>query len=643
MGNTLWQSLVDGSEKMVCDALKDVPTLEDWKRIRPQRHQEFMRCMGLDPLPQKGDLKIREYGVFSGKGFRGRRIGFQILPDCWASACVYYPDPLPKGRLPGVLYVCGHNTIGIYGFQYHPILWARRGYACLIVDTIEQNDNPGEHHGFDVGRMESWLSMGYTASGGELWNAIRALDVLAADPRVDPERLAVTGVSGGGACSFHLAIADERVKAVSTLCGICTPYDAIANRHLISHCNCMFPINLYRRDTSDYAALIAPRAALFCFADDDQIFHPDETRALVGRTRKVFTLYGQDQRCGLVTCAGGHGDHPEFDEATSRWFDRHVAGDERPLLKLGQRELPEQAVSVFNGQPPSPNRVDLLPQLISTRGTVPLPNEPGDWAAIRRQAVASIPPFPEDAVSAPIHESGTWRKPNGVLASHRGRIGGMDVCLQSLTPTGCSKVVMGIAGPGEGALDLMGQVFTCSGSPGSTASVGFESRLAGVSYPVPEVGISPATSMKWSIRKLLPFAMSLSGVTPVMMTVNDIRAAVDYLARCETMKGIEIFLYGKGDAGVAALYAGLVDGRIAGVILDDPPSSHLDAAPILGILRSFDMPQAVGLMAPRRVALINPQHNCWTWPTRVYERLGIPERLIVVDTLAKAFESILKG
>jgi dienelactone hydrolase len=642
MGITLWQSLSVQAERMADNALKDVHSLADWQRIRPQRHKEFMRSMGLDPIPPRCDLKVTDYGGFEGQGFRGRRIGFQLLPDCWSSACVYYPDPMPKGPAPGVLYVCGHGEVGTHSYQSHPIYWARRGYVCLIVDTIEQNDNPGEHHAMEVDTHEAWLALGYTAAGGEMWNAMRALDVLAADSQVDPERLAVTGLSGGGGCSFFLAVADERVKAVSTLCGISTPVDAIVNRHLISHCNCMYPYNVYRRDTSEYAALIAPRAALFCFADDDEIFHPDETRALVDRTRKVYGFYGQDARCSLVTCAGKHGDHPEFDAATTEWFDRHVAGEPRPAVKRGAEELAESTVSVFSGQPPRPNRLDLLPELLTVRGSLPLPGTAGEWTAIRRRAIASLPPLHTDEVTAPIRLCGAWTPASLFMADHVGQIGGMEVRLRTMSPPGgCRKIVVGIASPGEGSMDVMGYVSSWVGPTAGVASVGFEPRLAGVSHPEPETGRLPAGSMKWSIRKLLPFAMPLVGMTPVMMTINDIGAALDYLSGWAAVKGGEIYLYGRGDAGVAALYRGIIDERIAGVIVDDAPSTHLSASPILGILRAFDMPQAVGLMAPRKVALVNPAHNAWTWPSRVYGRLGCPERLIVSDSMNKAMEALL--
>ena len=650
MGITIWQSLSDSAVEMARNALKDVRSLEEWKKIRPQRHNDYMRSLGLDPLPERCDLKVTDYGSFKGKGFRARKIGFQILPDCWSSACVYYPDPMPKGKAPGVLYVCGHASIGTYHYQYHPIMWARRGYVCLIVDTIEQNDNPGEHHGSFMNKHEGWLSMGYTPAGAEVWNAMRALDILAADPKADPERLAVTGVSGGGSCSFHLAVADERLKAVSTLCGVSSPLDAITNRHIMGHCDCMYSHNVYQRDISEYAVLIAPRAALFCIADHDPLFHPAESRALVERTKPVYKLFGHEDRCAWLACPGPHGDHPEFDEGTSRWFDKHVAGDERPLVKRGGLELKESVTNVFNGCPPVPNRLELLPQLISPRGTVTLPETAADWPGIRREALKKLcleVPFlfAKGYKKAGMKMDGDWRWGAGenpvLFRVHRGQIDGVDIWLQMVIYHGTrKKLVLGIGSEGNFAMHAMSRV---AGNIDIKSVIygGFEPRMAGFSAPASLPDLFPPGARLASVRTHAVRMMVLAGMTPAMMTFHDIGMIMDYLSGLEEVKGCEIYLYGKGDAGVAALYKGLIDERISGVILDDVSSSHIDGMPVLGVLRAFDVPQAIGLMAPRRVAQVTPGHSNWTWPTRVYERLGCPDRFIMTDDLRGAMDKIL--
>ncbi|MFA7157992.1 MAG: acetylxylan esterase [Kiritimatiellia bacterium] len=634
MGITLWQSLSNCADQIQQKALKNVRTFKDWEKQRPKRYREFMRSMGLDPLPERCDLKITGYGALSGKGFSGRKIGFQIMPDCWASAAIYYPDPLPPGRLPAVLYVCGHATIGTHALQFHPIMWARRGYACLIVDTIEQNDNPGEHHGNETGQMESWVSMGYTSAGGELWNSIRALDVLAADPCVDPERLGVTGVSGGGALSFYLSIADERIKAASILCGVSTNSDAIGNRCLIGHCNCFYLNNVYRHDTSEFAALAAPRAFQVCNADDDMLFHPDKVKEMMDKTRKVFKLYGCANKCRLVTCPGKHGDHPEFYDATVKWFDAYVAGEKHPDVKAGKAELSERTTAVFNGCPPAPNRLDLLPQLLSPRGTLPLPASGADWPDIRRRALAAMPPFHGDDGKTILKQAIAWKVPTSTTVEQRRRIDGVDVWLYTRTEPDAGKtLILGIAGQGGGARDMIGVLYNNVPPASKVILAGFEPRLGGLTCPVPPNGA-------FSMKKLVPFALPLLGLTSVMMTCHDIGVAVNYILGLRAMKGVKLFLYGKGEAGVAALYRGILDEHIAGVILEDIPSSHLDGAPVMGILRAFDMPQAVGLMAPRKVGLVNPGHNCWTWPSRVFDRLGCPERFVREYTLANVLPKI---
>jgi hypothetical protein len=64
LGITLWQSLADRAETMAREAFKDAGTLEDWRRVRSARHKEFLRCLGLDPLPERCDLRVTEQGGF---------------------------------------------------------------------------------------------------------------------------------------------------------------------------------------------------------------------------------------------------------------------------------------------------------------------------------------------------------------------------------------------------------------------------------------------------------------------------------------------------------------------------------------------------------------------------------------------------
>jgi dienelactone hydrolase len=620
MSITLWQYYQNTAEHIAQTALKGINSLAQWKTIRPLLLRQFMRSVGLDPMPAKCDLAVTEYGSFSGKGYRARKIAYQILPDCWATACLYYPDPLPAGRLPAVLYACGHHNIGIWGYQDHAIMWSRRGYICLVFDTIEQHDNPTDHHGLYYQKRYDWLSRGYSAAGGELWNSIRALDVLCAVPEVDMRRIGATGNSGGGAHSFFLAVVDERIKAVATSCGVIGNEYTLKKRHLMGHCDCMYFHNVYQRDVSEYAALIAPRPLLFCFAIEDTLFSPDEYRSLFRRTRGIYQLYGRGQLCVLFDYHGPHGYQPESITTINQWFDRHVYGAKRPLLPLNLKvTYNERELSVFNGKRPEPDRLNLLPELLSPEGSLALPEGRRDWpkqlAGIKKTLREEVFHYLEKSgEKLEVVKVGDWPNGETEYAKYRGTIGGVEVWFETfkaLKDTG--RVVVGVADFSEDIVQVRKKLGDYAG--GHTLAF-IEPRGTGFTN----------NSLQWND---LLRAGALVGLTPLMMMIKDLQLVIRYLQGLPGIKGRRMYLCGKADAGVAALYHAIYDDKISGVLIEDMPATHRNGAYILGILRVLDLEHAVGLLGPRPVGLVHQAPLRKMWAERLYERLGCSERLIV--------------
>lgn len=646
MGDTLWQGLANRARLMSAQALSEIRSADDWRQFRPQRHKEFMRGLGLDPLPARCDLAVQDRGSFSGPGYKAKKLAFQVLPNCWGGANLYYPDPLPRSPAPAVLYVCGHSPNSLWHYQDHPMLWARRGYVCLIIQSIEQHDARGEHHASHMGWTERWLSLGYTPAGAEVWNAMRAMDLLSADPHVDPVRIGITGVSGGGACSFHTACADERFAAVSTLCGICSPFDATVNRHVMGQCDCMFPLNHDQRDISDYLALIAPRPALFGFREHDVIFTVAECRALVERGRKIWRLLGAEARCLTVTAPGPHGDHPTLDAATMQWFDENLAGEPRAALQRGPHEVSEDAVSVSNGQVPRDDMMHLLPELLAPRGSIALPSDATEWPAVRARIVHQL--LQTAPSLKPGQEPVTWNVIDRWDYGGRlqrigiaGQINGQDFWLNvHVNASNQRAIVLSVANEGE-TVEYASARVALSLDHGMATYAALESRVSGFNGMPGVMPIYPPGNRPASARTITLRGMALVGTSPTAMLVRDLRVAVDVLRSIDELKSVPIYVLGQGQTAVAVLYAAVLDERVAGAALVDLPGSHSDGGAIIGVLRTLDIPQAVGLMAPRKVALIEPGHHNDNWPRRLFARVGCPGHLIFANDLRTGLGKLL--
>lgn len=636
MSITLWQYQIDQAARLTDVALEGIRTRGDWEKQRAVLRSDFFRCMGLDPLPSRCDLAAADFGEFKGAGYRGRRISYQVLPDCWNTCTLYLPDPLPNSPCPGVLYVCGHHAIGILSYQQHAQMWARRGYACLIVDTTEQHDGVMTHHGIYYGRRYDWFSLGYTAAGGELWNGMRALDLLANCREVDPARLGVTGISGGGAQSFYLAVADERLCAVATACGVTLLKQTLRDRHLEEHCDCMYFHNPRRRVMSEFAALVAPRALLLCSARHDSLFSKDEHQAIHDKARRIFSILGCSDKCELFQYDGPHGYQPEAIAAINKWFDRHVAGESRPPLPLGREEHPETVVTVHNGKPPAGQKMDLLPELLCRPGGVELPRTAAAWAPERERLVhllrQELNPRPDldppsldlDCVREHRANGGKdepWR------IDYRGSLGKLEIMIRMLPSRAPgSSVVVALTEPGEALVEA--EVRLCEPAAKHTLVL-IEPRGHGLSAPHPDSA--------WNLLR----ASALTGMMPVNRLLEDLAALLPVILSWDETRDRRVFLLGSGDAGVACLYHAALDSRIAGVIADAIPNSHRNGAYLLGILRHLDIDHVVGLAAPRPVGLVNQLKPSSNWSSRLYQRLGCPERLVRGSNLNSVTDRVL--
>lgn len=200
---------------------------ENWPTRQVELRRQLLEMLGLDPLPPKSDLMVSVTGVVEHDKFIVKKLHYQSLPGLYVTANLYIPNHVEQ-PLPAVLYVCGHGRVVIDGvsygnkvyYQHHPTWFARNGYVCLVIDTLQLGEIEGTHHGTYREDMWWWLNRGYTPAGVEAWNCVRAIDLLQSQQEVDGERIGVTGRSGGGAYSWWVAAIDERIKCAVPVAGV---------------------------------------------------------------------------------------------------------------------------------------------------------------------------------------------------------------------------------------------------------------------------------------------------------------------------------------------------------------------------------------------------------------------------------------
>ena len=132
-----------------------------------------------------------------------------------------------------------------------------------------------------------------------------------------------------------VAAADDRVKAVVPVAGIVDLHaylnEGMPGRFqtgvIAGHCDCMFFVNTHRWDFPLAAALIAPRPLLLGNSDADDIFPVPGYRRLADKVRKVYALYGAEEKFQLLETKGPHRDTPELRVGINKWMNRWLKRD----------------------------------------------------------------------------------------------------------------------------------------------------------------------------------------------------------------------------------------------------------------------------------------------------------------------------
>jgi len=609
--------------------LVGVKTRDDWEKLRREYREEYYYMLGLAPLPERTPLEPVITGTLQGEGFVVEKLHYQSRPRLYVTGNLYRPRQVKPGeRLPAVFYVCGHSGMGRNGnktaYQSHGIWLARHGYVCLTVDSLQLGEIAAIHHGTYRENRWWWHSRGYTPAGVECWNGVRGIDYLASRPDVDPQRIAVTGISGGGAATFWIAAADERVKVAVPVSGMADLRSYVSNRVINGHCDCMFLYNTFQWPWARIAALIAPRPMLFTNSDNDAIFPMDANERVINRLERVYSFYGAGDLVDAFVSIGGHAYRQDIRQGAFRFLNIYLKNDPRIVTdsevdlvandKAGKRYPIEPAkLRVFATDADLPK--DELNTTID-RHFVPMarvrPPEPGQFDSWKKGLMdelrrVTFRGFPERVPPAKV-----LREVQGNELRLETEPG-IEVALRDVSiekPLRAKRVLL-VASDPEGKVLVTPE-------PGDRG------------YFLHPRGEGPTRWTQKNPPNYVARSHVLLGRTVDGGRVWDVIATARYLHAKHEGK-VPVFVAGEGGGGVLAAYAALLEPEIAGAVLSRPPLGHMEpsAPELLNVLRVCDVPEVLGMLAPRPLAIHGVDRESLGTVIQAYRSAGEPGKLVL--------------
>ncbi len=326
----------------------------------------------------------------------------------------------------------------------------------------------------------------------------------------------------------------------------------------------------------------------------------DANQRVINRLERVYSLFGASDRVDAMVSIGGHAYRQDLRQAAFRFLNLNLKNDARPVadseLDLVVDEKPQRFpiqpadLRVFASESDLPK--DALNRAIDEhfvpRASVnaPRPGEFDAWkqkllAELRRVTFGFLPPrIP--AATLVVRET-----PNDTRLESEP---GIEVSLSGV-PGGAAQGV---------AARILLVVLGPQSEPRDRAWVERQCTPSDAVYLLAPRGVGRTSWTQKNPPNYVERAHALLGCTADTGRIRDVAAAARYLHAAHQGKA-PVFVVGDGTSGILAAYAALLEPEIAGVMVRRVPLGHAepDAPHLLNVLRVCDIPDALGMLAPR--------------------------------------------
>lgn len=386
-----------GKNKTLNDYFPFTPpkTKEEWAARCERVREQVMVATGLWPMPEKTPLNAVIHGKIERDGYTIEKVYFASTPGHYVTGNLYRPVAIEKevkpgienaNKFPAVLFAHGHWANARFReeseatakamvargeepdlerakffMQAIPATLAKLGFVVFQYDMVGYCDSTAVGH---VAKSGVPAVDGFADAEGELrlhslmglqtLNSVRAVDFLCGLNDVDPERIGITGASGGGTQTFLLAAIDDRIKAAVPAVMVST---GMQGGCVCENCS------LLRVGTGniELAGLFAPKPMALPSAND-------WTKEIMTKgypeLRKLYSLLGApDNISAKAWLKLPHNYGRPSREYMYGWFMKHLKGVEEEIPETPFVPVPVKELTVFDDKHPRPKGELKTPEL----------------------------------------------------------------------------------------------------------------------------------------------------------------------------------------------------------------------------------------------------------------------------------------
>ena len=660
--------------------ISKLKTRSEWMNRQAKVKDKLMEMVG--PFPEKSPLNPRITGTIKKKGYRIDKIVYEAMPGYYVTGCLYIPDMI-KGKAPAILNVIGHNQEAFRAELYQVINYnlVKKGMIVFAIDPPGQ----GEHVQYYDPKI-NFSSIGYTViehsyfgnqcflSGSSaaryfIWEGMRAIDYLLTRKDVDPERIGVTGFSGGGTITSYISAFDDRVK-VSVPCSWAT-----LNRRLLETKGGQDGESIFLHGVAkgitfeDLLEVRAPKPTLMTFTSRDEYLCLQGAREAFKEATNTYKSFGREDNIKLVEDDSKHWMTPKIRLAIYAFFMKHfnIQGD--PSEEEAEILTPEELRVTPTGQILTSFGGDMIFDVNKKETEKLIENLENSRKDIEKH-LSEVKVIAKE-ISGFIAPS---RKVEKAFLNGRYQRDGYSVGKYAIMGEGDYAIPILLFVPNDAKEKYPALIYLHPQGKVTEAKPGGEiEKLVKKGYVVAAADVIGVGETKnTAVRDVSSgYSAVVIARSVVGIQAGDIIRVVDYLKSCDDVDAKKIGAIGINEMCLPLIHAAAFDHSISTIELVGSPVSYRSIAMnriykigltptgnkgighpyevnfswgIAGVLTAYDLPDLIACMAPRKVVLVNLKDQTlesastdlinqdMTFPRSVYSYKGVSDNLRIITS-----------